>query len=67
MDNRAIKDAEMTAKYGLPRLGLKQQYPGFEVKKFNIINDVLGGWSVELEETMKDLVEQRMHVPASNV
>ena len=43
MDNRAIKDAEMTAKYGLLRLGLKQQYPGSEVKTFKIINDVLGG------------------------
>ena len=29
------------------------------MKEFNIIIDVLGGWSVDLEETMKDLVGQR--------
>ena len=60
MDNRAIKDAEKTAKYGPLRWELKQQYPGYEVKQFNIIIDVLqGGWSVDVEETMKDLVVQR--------
>ena len=59
MDNRAIKDAEKTTKYGPLRWELKQQYPGYEVKQFNIIIDVLGGWSVYVEETMKDLVEQR--------
>ena len=59
MDNRAIKDTEKTAKYGLLRWELKQQYPGYEVKQFGIIIDVLGGWSVDLEETMKDLVGQR--------
>ena len=59
MDNRAIKDAEKTAKYGPLRWELKQQYPGYEVKQFNIIIDVLGGWYVDVEETMKDLVGQR--------
>ena len=59
MDNRAIKDAEKTAKYGPLRWELKQQYPGCEVKQFNIIIDVLGGWSADVEETMKDLVGQR--------
>ena len=29
------------------------------MKQFGIIIDVLGGWSVDLEETMKDLVGQR--------
>ena len=59
MDNRAIKDAEKTAKYGPLRWELEQQYPGYEVKQFNIIIDVLGGWSVDVEETVKDLVGQR--------
>ena len=36
-----------------------EQYPGYETKQFNIIIDVLGGWSGVLEETMKDLVGQR--------
>ena len=59
MDSRAIKDAEKTAKYGQLRWELKQQYPGYELKQFNIIIDVLRGWSVEVGETMKDLVGQR--------
>ena len=59
MDNRAIKDAEKTANYGPLKWELKQQYPGYEVKQLNIIIDVLGGWSVDVEETMKDLVGQR--------
>ena len=59
MDNRAIKDAGKRAKYGPLRWELKQQYPGYEVKQFNIIIDVFGGWSVDVEETMKDLVGQR--------
>ena len=59
MDNRAIKDAEKTAKYSPLRWELQQQDPGYEVKQFNIIIDVLGGWSADLKETMKDLVGQR--------
>ena len=62
MDNRAIKDAEKTAKYGPLRWELKQQYPGYEVKQFNIIIDVLGGWSVDVDETMKDLKNERARV-----
>ena len=48
MDNRAINDAEKSAKYGPLRWELKQQYPGYEVKQFNIIIDVLRGWSVDV-------------------
>ena len=60
MDNRAIKDAEKTTKYGPLRWELKQQYSGYEVKQFNIIIiiNVLGGWFVDVEETIKDLVGQ---------
>ena len=54
-----IKDAEKTAKYNLLRLEIKQQYPRYVVKKFNMVNDVLEGWLVELKETVKDLVGQR--------
>ena len=41
------------------KMGAKAAVPGYEVKQFNIIIDVLGGWSVDVEETMKDLVGQR--------
>ena len=57
-----IKDAEKTAKYGPLRWKLKHQYPGYEVKQFNVIIDVLGGWSVDVEETMKDLTAVRCFI-----
>ena len=38
---------------------LKQQYPGYEVKQYNVIIDVLGGWSEDLEAKMKELVGER--------
>ena len=55
LDNRSTKDAEKTLKYGPLRCELKQQYPGYKVKQYNIIIDVLGGWSKKLEKSMKEL------------
>ena len=37
-------------------LELKLQHPGYEVQQCNIIIDALGGWSKDVEETMKKLV-----------
>ena len=41
------------------RWELKQQYQGYEVRQFYIIMDVLGGWSRDLDVTMKELVGSR--------
>ena len=42
---------------------LRQQYPGYEEKQFNIIIDVLGGWSEDLDAKMKELAgEGTRHV-----
>ena len=57
--NRTRKDEEKTEKYGPMRWELKQQFPGYEVQQFNIIIDVLGGWSVEMDEVMKRLLGAR--------
>ena len=59
MDNRSTKEAEKTTKYGLLRWELNQQYPRYDVKNFDIVIDVIEGWSMDLEETMKELVGQR--------
>jgi len=56
MDNRTAKDKEKTTKYAALRWELKQQYPGYEVKQYNVIIDVLGGWSEDVEAKMKELV-----------
>ena len=56
IENRKKKAEEKTTKYGALRLEIKQQYPGYKVEQWDIIIDVLGGWSKELEYTMKKLV-----------
>ena len=57
--NRTKKTAEKTLKNGPLRWELKQQYQGYEVRQYNIIMDVLGGWSRDLDVTMKELVGSR--------
>ena len=52
-DNRKSKSCEKTEKYAPLRLELKRQFQGFQVKQFDIIMDVLGGYSKELESTMR--------------
>ena len=41
---REKNEEEKTTKYGPLRRELKQKYQGYEVKHYNIIMDVLGGW-----------------------
>ena len=43
-------------KYTPPRWELKQKYPGYEISQYNIIVDVLGGWSTDMEVAVKELV-----------
>ena len=58
-DKRAKKVDEKAIKYGPLLLELKQQHPGYEVQQCNINIDALGGWSKDVEETMKKLVGTR--------
>ena len=41
------------------RWELKQQYPGYSVEQYNIIVDVLGGWSKEMEDSLKKLLRSK--------
>ena len=56
IDNRKKKEVEKTTKYAPLRLELKQQFPTYTVKQFNIIIDVLGGWSREVDLAMRELL-----------
>ena len=56
MNNREIKSCKKTEKYAPLRLELKRQFPGYQVKQFNIVMDVLGGYSEELVSTIRSLV-----------
>ena len=57
--NQCQKEAEKTWKYGPLQYELKQQFKGYKVEQFNIIMDVLGGYSAHLEENMKRLVGKK--------
>ena len=54
--NRERKEEEKTTKYGPLRWELKQKYQGYEVKQYNIIMGVLGGWCRDLEVKLKKFV-----------
>ena len=54
--NRKEKDAEKTTKYGPLRWELEQRYPEYRVTQFNIIVDVLGGYSRDVTKALKELV-----------
>ena len=56
MNNREIKSCEKTEKYAPLRLELKRWFPGYQVKQFNNVMDVLGGYSEELESTIRSPV-----------
>ena len=59
MSNRQKKTSEKTMKYAPLRWELKQKYPGYEISQYNIIVDVLGGWSTDVEVAVKELVGRR--------
>ena len=56
VENREVKDNERTAKYSQLRLELMNRYPGYQVLQCNIIIDVLGGYSREVEHSIKELI-----------
>ena len=60
MDGEQRKEARReTIKYSPLRWELKQQFPGYDIRQYNIIIDVLRGWSTEVDEAMRDLFGAR--------
>ena len=56
LENRDSKDFKQTTKYSQMRLQLTNRYPEYKVNQYNIIMDVLGGCSKEVEQNIKELV-----------
>ena len=54
-ENREKKQEEKAIKYGPLHWKIKQQFPGYDIRQYNIIIDVLGGWSTEVDEAMREL------------
>ena len=59
VDNHVKKEAEKTEKYGSLRWELSRRYPGYRIAQLNVIMDVLGGWSQDLEAEMKKIFLRR--------
>ena len=56
LENRKSKDFKKTAKYSQLTLELTNRYPENKVNQYNIILDVLGVCSKEVEQNIKELV-----------
>ena len=56
VNNRKRKDEEKTIEYRPLRWELRQQFPGYKVKQYNM---PWGGWSRELDVMMRKLVGGR--------
>ena len=56
VENREKKSAEKTSKHGPLRWELQVCYPGCCVKQYNIVIDVLGGYSRDVSQALRDLV-----------
>jgi len=62
IQNREKKDEEKALKYGpLPR-ELKQQFKGYRITQYNIIIDILGGWSSFMKVSLTQLLVMRRGV-----
>ena len=59
VENRGKSDEEKTLKYGPLRWELKAQYKGYKNNQYNVITDVLGGWSVDMERSLRVLLGSR--------
>ena len=58
-ENREKKQEEKATKYAPLCWELKQQFPGYDIRQYNIIIDVLGEWSTEVDEAMRGLFGAR--------
>ena len=59
IESRAKKDEEKTLKYGPMMWELKQRYNGYRVEQYNVIIDVLVGYSKHLENSVRKLLGAR--------
>ena len=61
VENREEKDTEATTKYGPLRWALEQRCPEYRVTQFNVIVDVLGGYSKDVRKALKELMGDISH------
>ena len=59
IESRAKKDEVKTLKYGPMMWELKQRYNGNRVEQYNVIIEVLGGYSKHLEKSVRKPLGER--------
>ena len=59
LDNREVKEMEKTQKYDPIMQKLRAKNPGYQVKQYNIIIDVLGGYQAGVSQAVKELVGEK--------
>ena len=59
LDNREVKEMEKTRKCGPVMWELRERSPGYQVKQYNIIIDVLEGYSADVSQAVKELVGEK--------
>ena len=59
LDNCEVKEIEKTQKYDPLMWELRERNPGYQVKHYNIIIDVLGGYSADVSQAVKELVGEK--------
>ena len=59
LDNREVKEMEKTQKYDPIMQKLRGKNPGYQVKQYNIIIDVLGGYQAGVSQAVKELVGEK--------
>ena len=62
MENPQMKMEEKMRKYGPLRWELKQQYSGYKVSQYNIILNVLSGYSKHVRKSIKCLIGNRSYL-----
>ena len=56
IENRKQKDEEKTRKYAPLRWEIKKQYPDYKITQINIIMHVLGGFSMGLSSSLREIL-----------
>ena len=59
IENREKKDEGKSVKYGPLQWELQERYPGYTVQQYNIIIDMLGGWSRTIEGGLRRLLGKK--------
>ena len=59
LDDREVKEMEKTQKYGPLMWELRERNSGYQLRHYNIIIDVLGGYLADMSQAAKEIVGEK--------